>query len=341
MIYLLTKGIRYYFYLSIPPFLNHDRNDILLSLKHIIKSRKSALKIIGIDQGVIIMKIRELISHYCSSIEKKGNGITIYKIDVPEPIETPELFSYLDFLSEDPVRRIWISDPYRMIVTEIDGELTVYEHVRLANYRIQLNDLQEKYEVQKEPDLAELSDVFAFTVDGHKDATRKSGTPYVSHPMDVASILLKENASLELVMAGLLHDIIEDTDIDIGTISGKYGRQVADYVDAVTEPEELRQPATCGKAQTWKERKEYTIRKMERANREIKLLSCADKLANIRDLISDIRMEGEEFWDRFNTPKEEQEWYYRSILEVFSKGPQSIADTRVYFDLRECVEELF
>ena len=287
------------------------------------------------------MKIRELISQYCSNTEKKGNGITIHTIDVSEPIETPELFSYLDFLSEEPFRRIWISDPYRMIMTEIDGKLSVYEHVRMANYRIQINELQEKYEGQKETALPELADVFAFTVDKHKSATRKSGIPYISHPMDVASILLKENAPLELVLAGLLHDIVEDTDVDIVTISKKYGQQVADYVDAVTEPEELRKPATGDKAQTWKERKEHTIRKMERANCEIKLLSCADKLANIRDLISDVKMEGEGFWDKFNAPKKEQEWYYRSMLEAFATGSQNIAETRVYRDFKECVEELF
>lgn len=287
------------------------------------------------------MKIRELISQYCSNTEKKGNGIKIYTIDVSEPIETPELFSYLDFLSEEPFRRIWISDPYRMIMTEIDGELTVYEHVRMANYRIQINELQDKYEGQTETALPELADVFAFTVDKHKSATRKSGIPYISHPMDVASILLKENAPLELVLAGLLHDIVEDTDVDIVTISRKYGQQVADYVDAVTEPEKLRQPATGDKAQTWKERKEHTIRKMEGANCGIKLLSCADKLANIRDLISDVKMEGEGFWDKFNAPKKEQEWYYRSMLEAFATGPQNIAETRVYRDLKKYVEELF
>jgi hypothetical protein len=287
------------------------------------------------------MKIRELISQYCSSTEKKGNGITIYTIDVPEPIETPELFSYLDFLSEEPLRKIWASDAYRMIATEIDGKLTVYEHVRMANYRIQLDDLQEKYEVHKEADLTELADAFAFAVGAHNNAMRKSGTLYISHPMDVASTLLKENAPLELVMAGLLHDVVEDTDVDIGTISNKYGQQVADYVNAVTEPEELRQPATGNKAQTWKQRKEHTIREIKSAEREIKLLSCADKLANIRDLISELRMEGECFWDKFNAPKEEQEWYYRSMLEAFATGPQNIAETRTYCDLKECVEKLF
>lgn|GEM_PF-746545 len=297
--------------------------------------------VLCINKGIVIMKIRELINQYCSSTEKKGNGITIYTINVPEPIKTPELFSYLDFLSEEPHRRIWVSDPYRMIAIEIDGELTIYEHVRMANYRIQLNDLQEKYEEQKETNLTELANVFAFAVDCHKNGKRKSGIPYISHPMDVASILLKEDVPIELVFAGLLHDVVEDTDIHIETILEKYGQQVADYVYAVTEPEKLREPSTGDKAQTWKERKEHTIKEMERANREIKLLSCADKLANIRDLISDVRMQGEGFWDKFNAPKEEQEWYYRSMLESFATGTQNIAETRVYRNLKEHVEELF
>ena len=287
------------------------------------------------------MKIRELISQYCSNTEKKGNGITIYTIDVPEPIETPELFSYLNYLSEEPFRKIWASDPYRMIATEIDGKLTVYEHVRMANYRIQLDDLQEKYEVHKEADLTELADAFAFAVGAHNNNMRKSGTLYISHPMDVASILIKENAPLELVMAGLLHDVVEDTDVDIETISNKYGRQVADYVNAVTEPGELRQPAIGNKAQTWKQRKEHTIKGIKNAEQNVKLLSCADKLANIRDLISELRIQGNSFWNKFNAPKGEQEWYYRSMLEAFATGPQNIAETHAYRDLKECVEELF
>ncbi|MGM0771628.1 MAG: HD domain-containing protein [Halobacteriota archaeon] len=287
------------------------------------------------------MKIRELISQYCDKTEKKGNGITIYSGSAPEPIETPELFAYLDFLSDEPSRRIWQSDDYRMFLTEINGSIKVYEYVRLANYRIQLLDLQEKYGIKQKKALPEIADAFAFASQEHKNNTRKSGTPYITHPMDVASILLKENAPYELVLAGLLHDLIEDTDVDIKTIERRYGEQVADYVDAVTEPEELRQAAKESNTNNWKDRKQYTVRKMERANSETKLLSCADKLANIRDLISDIKMEGEGFWDKFNAPKEEQEWYYRSILEAFATGPQNIKETRAFRDLEECVDQLF
>ncbi|NYT19822.1 MAG: bifunctional (p)ppGpp synthetase/guanosine-3',5'-bis(diphosphate) 3'-pyrophosphohydrolase [Methanosarcinales archaeon] len=287
------------------------------------------------------MKIRELIIQHCDNTEKKGNGLLVHTGHPSEPIETPELFSYLDFLSDEPSRKIWHSDDYRMILTEIDGEITVYEHVRLANYRIQLLDLRDKYGEKEETNLTGLAEVFEFVNYEHRNGTRKSGVPYIVHPMDVASILIKEKASSELIFAGLLHDIVEDTDINIVTIRRRYGPLVADYVEAVTEPVELRQAAEGDKVQTWKERKQYTIKRIGRASSEVKLLSCADKLANIRDLINDIKQEGEEFWSKFNAPKDEQEWYYRSMLEVFATGPQNIADTRAYLDYKDCVEELF
>ncbi|WP_135605280.1 HD domain-containing protein [Methanococcoides sp. NM1] len=287
------------------------------------------------------MKIRELIIQHCDNTEKKGNGLIIHTGNVSEPVETPEMFDYLDFLSDEPSRRIWNSDVYRMILTEIDGEITVYEHSRMASYSIQLLDLDEEYGEKQESDLNELADVFSFVSYEHRNNTRKSGVPYISHPMDVASILMKDNASSELVFAGLLHDIVEDTDVDLVTIRRRYGPAVGDYVEAVTEPAELRQAAEGDKAQTWKERKQYTIKRISRANSEIRLLSCADKLANIRDLISDIKQEGDDFWSKFNAPKDEQEWYYRSMLEVFATGPQNIADTRAYRDYKDCVDELF
>ncbi|WP_135612739.1 HD domain-containing protein [Methanococcoides sp. AM1] len=287
------------------------------------------------------MKIRELIIQHCDNTEKKGNGILIHTGQSAEPIETPELFKYLDFLSDEPSRKIWQSDDYRMILTEIDGKITVYEHVRLSNYRIQLLDLQEEYGEKQESDLAELADVFSFVSYEHRNDTRKSGVPYVSHLLDVASILIKENAPPELIFAGLLHDIVEDTDVDLVTIRKRYGPVVGDYVEAVTEPEELRQAVGGDKAQTWKERKQYTIKRISRSSSEIRLLSCADKLANIRDLINDIKHEGDDFWSKFNAPKSEQEWYYRSMLDVFATGPQNIADTRVYRDYKDCVDDLF
>jgi len=135
-----------------------------------------------------------------------------------------------------------------------------------------------------------------------------------------------------------LHDIVEDADFTPVDIRRRYGPLVGDYVNAVTEPAELRQGDG---AVSWKARKEYMIKSISRAMSEVKLLSCADKLANLRELRQDLERDGESVWERFNAPKDEQEWYYSSMLEAFTTGPQTIADTFVFKEYKKCVEQLF
>lgn len=284
------------------------------------------------------MKIREIIIKYCDNTEKKGNGLLIHSGHPSEEIELPELFMYMEDWSEDPSRKIWRSDVHRMVVIKEDGKFSVYEHARIAGYRVQLLELDGMYGEKEEKDLTELGEVFAFVNHAHRKNKRKSGTPYISHLMDVASILIKENASSELIFAGLLHDVIEDTEFTQVDIQRRYGPTVGDYVNAVTEPVELRQGDDT---ENWKARKEYMIRSITRAMSEVKLLSCADKLANIREVMQDLEKDGESVWDRFNAPKDEQKWYYTSMLEAFAAGPQNIADTFVFKEYKKCVEQLF
>ncbi|NPE29266.1 bifunctional (p)ppGpp synthetase/guanosine-3',5'-bis(diphosphate) 3'-pyrophosphohydrolase [Methanococcoides sp. SA1] len=284
------------------------------------------------------MKIREIIIKYCDNTEKKGNGLLVHSGHPSEEIELPELFMYIEDWSEDPSRKIWRSDVHQMVVIKEDGKFTVYEHARTTGYRIQLLELDELYGEKDVKDLIELGDVFAFVNHAHRKNKRKSGIPYITHPMDVASILIKENVSSELIFAGLLYDVLEDAEFTLVDIRRRYGPTVGDYVNAVTEPAELKQGDDTA---TWKARKEYMIRSITRAMSEVKLLSCADKLANLRDLIQDLEKDGESVWDRFNAPKNEQEWYYSSMLEAFTAGPQNIADTFVFKEYKKCVEQLF
>lgn len=283
------------------------------------------------------MKIREIIIKYCDNTEKKGNGLLVHIGHPSEEIELPELFMYLEDLSDEPSRRIWRSDVHQMVVTKENDTFTVFEHARMSSYRIHLLELEESYGEKIEKDLAELGEIFTFVNYAHRKNKRKSGTPYISHPMDVASILIKEDASSELVFAGLLHDVVEDAEVDPVDLRRRYGPQVSDYVNGVTEPAELRQEEST----SWKERKAYTIRSISRAYFEIKLLSCADKLANIRDLIRDVENDGESVWDRFNAPKADQEWYFRSMLEAFANGPQNITETVAFKEYSKCIEQLF
>ena len=74
-----------------------------------------------------------------------------------------------------------------------------------------------------------------FSEIAHKDQTRKSGDPYIIHPIEVAKILTSINLDASAISAGLLHDIIEDTNISINEISNTFGEQISELVQGLTK----------------------------------------------------------------------------------------------------------
>ncbi|MCD4842387.1 MAG: hypothetical protein K8R08_10375 [Methanosarcinales archaeon] len=94
-------------------------------------------------------------------------------------------------------------------------------------------------------------------------------------------------------------------------IRDEFSVKVAALVDGAFEPEELIN-AKGGKSKTWPERKAHTIDFIKNADRDMKLLSCADKLANIRDIIRDYDRLGDGVWDIFNASKDSVAWYHNS-----------------------------
>lgn len=76
---------------------------------------------------------------------------------------------------------------------------------------------------------------YAFADAAHKDVKRRSGEPYITHPLEVAKILIDINMDYSTIMAGLLHDVVEDTDISLSDIAKKFGEVVAKLVDGVTK----------------------------------------------------------------------------------------------------------
>ena len=184
---------------------------------------------------------------------------------------------------------------------------------------------------------------FNFAYESHKGKCRK-GTriPYLVHPMDVASVLMKNGASEVLVIAGLLHDVVEDAGVEIQRVRNLFGEKVADLVKGASEPAEFRTGTSdSDKRQTWKNRKSHTIEKIKKADYDLKLLACADKLSNLRDIVNDYNRLGEQFWNRLNAPKIQQAWYYRSMVEVLSTGPENIVNTQAYEQFKEKVKAFF
>jgi (p)ppGpp synthase/HD superfamily hydrolase len=97
----------------------------------------------------------------------------------------------------------------------------------------------------------------------------------------------------------------------VSDIRHEFGDEVATLVDGASEPEELIH-ADGDKSKTWPERKAHTIDFIKNAGRDMKLLSCAEKLANIRDIIRDYDKLGDGVWDIFNASKDSVAWYYNS-----------------------------
>ncbi len=86
-----------------------------------------------------------------------------------------------------------------------------------------------------EDQLAELSSAIDYASEKHAGQERLSGDPYVSHPIAVACILADWGMDIDTVIAGVLHDVIEDTDVNINDIESIFGRDVAFLVDGVSK----------------------------------------------------------------------------------------------------------
>ncbi|MCU7939809.1 MAG: GTP diphosphokinase [gamma proteobacterium symbiont of Bathyaustriella thionipta] len=84
-------------------------------------------------------------------------------------------------------------------------------------------------------DLERLYEAFKFAAEAHQGQTRASGEPFVFHVISVAEILLSLNLDTPSLMAALLHDVVEDTDITLAQLENKFGNEVATLVDSVTK----------------------------------------------------------------------------------------------------------
>jgi (p)ppGpp synthase/HD superfamily hydrolase len=151
-----------------------------------------------------------------------------------------------------------------------------------------------------------------FATLAHSGQYRK-GTkiPYIVHPLAVGQILIEHGCSVQVVIAGILHDTLEDTRVTIGEINDLFGKEVADLVQAVSEPNRS--------DYTWENRKAHTINQLKTALPEQLLLTLADKFDNIKSISSDYEKLGDKLWKRFNRPKEKQKWFYETLADIFSE----------------------
>ncbi len=177
-----------------------------------------------------------------------------------------------------------------------------------------------------------INDAIEMAAKAHEEQSRKgSNIPYIVHPFEVAMILQENGGDTEMIVAGILHDTLEDTYVTPDNIRKKFGKVILDMVIGASE--ELQDRDTT----PWKERKTHTIEYVKNANIRVKLITCADKLSNIRSMIRDYNKDGENLWSKFSAPYQEQRWYYENLV----KSLEELDGYKAYEEFKDSVKYLF
>jgi (p)ppGpp synthase/HD superfamily hydrolase len=146
----------------------------------------------------------------------------------------------------------------------------------------------------------------ALALRAHEHQVRKGDgqLPYVVHPVTVALILSRYTGDEDTIIAGLLHDTLEDTSVTAEEIERAFGPKVRDMVLDVTEP------ALPGLS--WETRKARYLRRLQTAPRPSLLVAAADKIANLISMIAAHASAGDALWERFHaSPGQKLEFYRR------------------------------
>lgn len=155
----------------------------------------------------------------------------------------------------------------------------------------------------------QIEEAIEVAAEAHHGQYRKgTHTPYITHPYAVGLILMDAGCTEAVIIAGILHDTVEDTDLTLEFIRERFGDAIADIVEGCSENKALR----------WRARKTERIEALRTASPEVCIVTCADKLHNLRTIISEYDVIGDTVWDRFHGGVEDQAWYYRSILSAIA-----------------------
>jgi (p)ppGpp synthase/HD superfamily hydrolase len=173
-----------------------------------------------------------------------------------------------------------------------------------------------------------FEDALVFAARLHREQRRKStDVPYIAHLLAVTALVLEYCDDEDTAIAALLHDAIEDQGgaATRELIRERFGQRVVAIVDGSSDTDETPKPP-------WRARKERYLAHLATAPPEVLLVTTADKLHNARAILADYRLHGEVLWARFNAGREEQLWFYRSMVQTLT----AVAPV----DIQPLVEEL-
>ena len=169
----------------------------------------------------------------------------------------------------------------------------------------------------KPADVVNVEAAFEVARAAHEGQTRKSGEPYITHPLAVATILAQWHLDAQALIAAILHDVVEDTPTTKADIAKQFGKAVAELVDGVSKLDKL-QFATLEEAQAENFRK--MLLAMARDVRVI-LIKLADRLHNMRTL------------DAVHQAKQER--VAKETLEIYSPIANRLGLNAVYYEFED------
>lgn len=166
-------------------------------------------------------------------------------------------------------------------------------------------------------DIEKIWEAYRYAEIAHQGQTRRSGEPYISHPVAVACILAKLHLDLPTLMAALLHDVVEDTGVEIVVINQKFGKQVADLVEGVTKLDKIEfQSAVAAQAENFRK----MLLAMSQDVRVI-LVKLADRLHNMQTL------------EAMNAQKQKR--IARETLEIYAPIANRLGLNQIYQELED------
>jgi len=181
-----------------------------------------------------------------------------------------------------------------------------------------------------------LDRAIIFATEKHSGQIRKlANTPYILHPLEVASIISTLTDNRDTMAAGLLHDTIEDCGVDPMEIREKFGPRVSALVQSETEDRLSDRPPE----ETWMARKEESLIMLANTKDiDVKILWLGDKLSNMRSFARAYRKMGNAIWSTLHQRDPAmQGWYYRSIAQSLKE----LSDTDAYREYISLVNEVF
>ena len=181
-----------------------------------------------------------------------------------------------------------------------------------------------------------VSEAIAFAVKAHDGMRRKKGElPYILHPMEAAVIVGTMTDDQNLIAAAALHDVVEDAGITIEEIETKFGKRVRELVESETEDKRADLPPS----DTWRIRKEESLSVLKNTEDiAVLIVWLGDKLANMRSIYRDFKVDGVGMWQRFNQKDvTQQAWYYRSIVKLTER----LSDTSAWLEYKTLTELVF